>query len=52
MTRGIGLRGWRAAAHGVTRAMDRASTSHPVVAALVAVVCVLALGLLALVVEP
>src|SRR3990167_5384051 len=50
--RGIGPRGWRASAHGVIRAMDRASVSHPALAALLAVGCTAVLGLLALLVEP
>ena len=48
-TRAVGARGWRASAH-LTRAMDRAPAS--ILAALLALACTAALGVLFLLVEP
>ena len=50
--RGIGPRGWRASVGAVMRPMDRASASHHLLAALLALLCTAALGLLVLLVEP
>ena len=48
--RGIGPRGWRASVGAVMRPMDRAPAS--ILAALLALACTAALGLLGLLAEP